>query len=99
MQLVRDPIGEDRLDTRVGEDQLVEPLGGRIAVERGLDVLGDAVRDLGQPLEQLRDDLARVTARRRLSLGVTGFALVAVIRKMLVILNARMRDELNGVPA
>ncbi|MBP9644540.1 MAG: IS110 family transposase, partial [Pseudoxanthomonas sp.] len=26
-------------------------------------------------------------------------ALVAVIRKMLVILNARMRDELNGVPA
>ncbi len=69
VQLVRDPVREDRLDARVGEDQLVESLRGRVAVERGLDVLGDAVRDLGQPLEQLRDDLARVASRRRPPLG------------------------------
>ncbi len=62
VQLVGDAVREDRLHARIGEDELVEPLGRRVPVVGRLDVLRDTVGNLGEPLEQGRHDLSRVPA-------------------------------------
>ena len=78
------PINEPVLDYAPGSAE-------RAALEVALAELGNA-----KPTE-----LTHVIGGKRVQGKgkAAKVALVAVIRKMLVILNARMRDELNGVPA
>ena len=66
--------------------------GGRAEVRRALFM---AALSAARYEPRLRDFYLRLRAQGK----AAKVALVAVIRKMLVILNARMRDELNGVPA
>ena len=58
VELVRDPEDGDGREARVAEDDLVEVLGGRVAVERGLYVLGEGLAERGDRFEQAdRDEL------------------------------------------
>ena len=51
--LMGDAVNGDRLEAGIAEDDLVVALGGRVALEGGLDVLLQDQADVGQALEQL----------------------------------------------
>ncbi len=51
--LVGDAVNGDGLEAGIAEDDLVEALGGRVALEGGLDVLLQDQADVGHALEQL----------------------------------------------
>ena len=54
-------------NARVAKDDLVEALGGRVAVERGLDVLGESVAQLGDLLQEADRD--RFGLRQRIAVA------------------------------
>ncbi len=65
-QLVGDAVDGDRLDRRIRDHDLGEALRGRVALERGLDVLGEPLAHLRQPRDELGGHDLRDHAFRKL---------------------------------
>jgi hypothetical protein len=78
VQLVRHALGSDGLDEGIGDDDLLLAQGGRVTIERGLDVGGQDFPQAWQVAEEFHGQ--NVRRRQRILVGQLGWGAYSRLR-------------------